>query len=376
MSLRPRRGANVAGEVFSGSYLPEDVCFLLRPVFHAETPLAEKETLLQSGARHYSEIIGPEHTPSDAYLAAYEAALRANGDRLADDIRCLAAHIARSHADPVCLVSLARAGTPIGVLLRRALLQFHGRHARHASISIIADRGLDTVALDIIREEWDIPDRGIVFIDGWTGKGVIARELRRAIEGYNRDRGASLSPHLHVVADLCGSAPVAATTDDYLIPSCLLGATVSGLVSRSILNDTVVRPGEVHACRFYAELAPNDRTRSFVDDITHRMMRLARQARPTELPARDHGAEAARAADAIERWSRTLGSSSARLVKPGLGEATRVLLRRVPGDLVVRDADAEQLRPTLLLAREKNVPVRVDPSLPWAALACIQETQP
>ncbi|HAI50604.1 MAG TPA: hypothetical protein DCM53_14630, partial [Enterobacteriaceae bacterium] len=40
---------------FSGSYLPQDVHFLLQPVEIEMTPVDQKEQLIQSGARHYSD---------------------------------------------------------------------------------------------------------------------------------------------------------------------------------------------------------------------------------------------------------------------------------------------------------------------------------
>jgi len=356
---------------FSGSYDPADVTFLLKVVALGVTPVAVKEALIQAGARHYSEMIGPEHDPSPAYLAAFDAAMAANGDRLARDVLSLAALIdARRPDGPLWLVSLARAGTPIGALLGRCLRARFARDARHVSVSIIAGRGVDARALDHLRGPLGAPDASVVFVDGWTGKGVIAGELARAVADYNASRGASLDPTLHVVADLCGVTPAAATTDDYVIPSCLLGATVSGLVSRSILNPDVVREGDLHACRFYDELRPYDRSRAFLDDLT---ARIERAGPPSPLPPRDLAAERARATTALDACRRAYDVSSASLVKPGIGEATRVLLRRVPRRLVVRDRGDPQVRATVTLAAEKRVPVDEDPALPWAALALIEE---
>lgn len=355
---------------FSGSYDPADVTFLLKVVAMAETGVAEKEALIQSGARHYSEMIGPEHDASPAYLAAFDDALAANGDRLARDLLSLAAALhARRPVGTLWLVSLARAGTPVGALLGRALRGRFGRDARHVSVSIIAGRGVDARALDHLRGALGAADGAVAFVDGWTGKGVIAGELARAVAAYNRSRGASLDPTLHVVADLCGATPAAATTDDYVIPSCLLGAVVSGLVSRSILNDDVVGPGDFHACRFYDELRPRDRSRALLDALTARMD----AATPAALPTRDLAAERARALAAVARCQVAYGVTSASMVKPGIGEATRVLLRRVPRRLVVRDAGDPAVRATVTLAAERRVPVDEDPALPWAALALIEE---
>ena len=54
-SLTPSRSL-----MFSGSYDPDDVTFLLKPVRLEPTAVAEKERLIQSGRRHYSEMISRE----------------------------------------------------------------------------------------------------------------------------------------------------------------------------------------------------------------------------------------------------------------------------------------------------------------------------
>ncbi|MBA4768522.1 MAG: hypothetical protein H2049_12945, partial [Porphyrobacter sp.] len=133
---------------FHGSYAPEDVTFLLKPAAVALTDVAEKEALIQSGARHYSELLSEERLPDARYLALYEAALARNAGRLKRDIAALAEAItARPETATSCtIISLARAGTPIGVLLRRELAA-RGVDVVHYSVSIIRGRGIDRVAL-------------------------------------------------------------------------------------------------------------------------------------------------------------------------------------------------------------------------------------
>jgi len=75
---------------FHGSYAPEDVTFLLKPAEVALTDVATKEALIQSGARHYSEMLSEERLPDARYLALYEAALARNAGRLKADIAALA----------------------------------------------------------------------------------------------------------------------------------------------------------------------------------------------------------------------------------------------------------------------------------------------
>ena len=47
----------------------------------------------------------------------------------------------------VVLASLARAGTPVGVLMRRWAAVRHGLDLPHYALSIVRGRGIDTVAL-------------------------------------------------------------------------------------------------------------------------------------------------------------------------------------------------------------------------------------
>ena len=66
------------------------------------------------------------------------------------------------------------------------------------------------------------------------------------------------------------------------------------------------------------------------------------------------------------------GISDVNLVKPGIGEATRVLLRRTPRLLIVRDPASRDVAHLLLLAQEKNIEVLVDPALPYHAVSLIR----
>ncbi|HEY0325364.1 MAG TPA: cysteine protease StiP domain-containing protein, partial [Allosphingosinicella sp.] len=135
MTAAPARAAEPS---FSGSYAPADVTFLLKPAELAPVDVATKEALIQSGRRHYSEMLSPESPPGEDYLRLYDEALARNGARLAQDVVDLAGALADRAGDreEVVIASLARAGTPIGVLLRRALLRL-GKRSTHYSISII-----------------------------------------------------------------------------------------------------------------------------------------------------------------------------------------------------------------------------------------------
>src|SRR5438445_709089 len=97
--------------MFSGSYDAEDVLFLLKPVRLEPTPVQEKERLIQSGRRHYSEMIGAERPPSPVYLRLFHQAMARQKTRFARHLLQLAGLIAGTRPGPIVLVSLVRAGT-------------------------------------------------------------------------------------------------------------------------------------------------------------------------------------------------------------------------------------------------------------------------
>lgn len=354
---------NQQGRGFSGSYDRADVTFLLKPISMLPTPVEEKERLIQSG-RHYSEMIAPERLPDPRYLELYRSALARNGARLAADVAALAGRL-REEADgrEIVLASLARAGTPIGVLLRRVLAAW-AIPVTHYSLSIIRGRGIDRVALAHVAARHD--PRDVIFVDGWTGKGAISRELESSL----KDRPFGFAPRLAVIADPAGRADVSATGEDYLIASGLLNAIVSGLVSRSILSRDTVAAGDFHACVHHREWAPHDLSRSFVDALTP----LALEAEPRSL---EDDADArrelrTRCEELMTRIASRAAVDDPNRIKPGIAEATRALLRRVPERLFLREQDDPDVAHIVHLARAADVPIEaLDRESAYRAVAVI-----
>lgn len=335
---------------FPGSFAAGDIEFLLTPLAIDETPVEEKERAIQSGARHYSEMIGREGPPSPEYRALYDDALARHAPRAAREIAGLAKGLAAAVDGPITLMSLVRAGAPLGVLLKRSL-ECLGRDVAHAGISIIRDRGIDETALAHVAARR--PGAGAVFVDGWTGKGAIAGELERALAGRS-----DYAPRLVTLADPCGRAWLSASGEDWLIPSGILGATVSGLVSRTILNEAI-GPGDFHGCMVWDHLAPHDVTREHVDTI----WRLARPALADstlapiapEDPDRARRQAASRAV--VEGLAARFGVDNRNRIKPGIAEATRAVLRRVPERVFVASRTDPDCAALVHLAREREVPL-------------------
>src|SRR5690606_34184413 len=144
----------------------------------------------------------------------------------------VAEQIFKRAGNETVLVSLARAGTPIGILIKRYILQMYNADLPHYSVSIIRDKGIDENAIRYILEKH--PGKRIQFVDGWTGKGAISIELTKACKIFYEKYGVKLDDTLAVIADPGHCTELYGTREDFLIPSACLNSTVSGLVSRTV----------------------------------------------------------------------------------------------------------------------------------------------
>jgi len=241
-----------APTLMPSSYDPTEVTWLLTDLSSValEVGTEDREELIQGG-RHYAEMLPVEYQPDEAYTALFHAALEQSAERLAEAVGRVADLLLAEHDGPPVLVSLARAGTPVGILLRRWYARVHGLSTPHYAVSIVRGRGIDAVAVRHVLDRH--PAAAVRFVDGWTGKGAIARELAEAVRAF-----PGLDGRLAVLADPGSCTDLYGTRDDFLVPSACLNSTVSGLVSRTVLRDDLIGPGMFHGAKHYAELAPVD----------------------------------------------------------------------------------------------------------------------
>jgi hypothetical protein len=356
-------------EPFPGSYASDEVSFLMRRMRLETTALEEREKLIQSGQRHYSEMIGPEDAPTRARLKLFRESLASNGLRMAKDLSVLAAGMAASAVNgELTVVSIARAGTPIGVLLWHRLREI-APHLRlkHYSISVIRDRGVDFAALRWIMARHS--PASLRFVDGWTGKGTIADELRLSIAAWP-EAPSDLDSGLWVPLDVCGAAVFAASREDYLIPSTLLGGTLSGLVSRSVLPSGEEGGDAFHGCVPLDSLRRYDLSRWFIGEIGALMATLPNPEPPPNASAGPPRRQ--ETARCLELMLARHQLSDRNRIKLGIGETVRVLLRRLPHTIWLsgraNPTDAGLIR---RLAALRKVPVMTEEELAFDAIAVI-----
>lgn len=362
--------APLRGPAF-GSYAAEDVGWLLTDLSAAvlEAPVEEREEAIQAGGAHYAESLPIEYEPDAEYTALFEQALTDQAERVAAAVGLVTEQLLERRGTRLVLVSLARAGTPVGVLMRRWAQLLHGLDVPHYAISIVRGRGIDRVALRHLAADHDPAD--VVFVDGWTGKGAIVRELAASIASANAALGTAFLPDLAVLADPGSCVTTFGTREDFLIPSACLNSTVSGLVSRTVLNRDLIGDDDFHGAKFYAHLAAADVSNRFVDVVATAFplvqAEVQRRLRTGAAPAAPTWSGWA----SVEAISDREGIGDVNLVKPGVGETTRVLLRRVPWKVLVRDRSDPGLAHLRLLAARRGVPVVEDPDLVYRAVGLI-----
>lgn len=376
----------------SGSYLASDVTVLLDIVAKnavADVPVSQKEALIQSGQRHYSDMLTLEQAPTAMHEQLYTQALEQGAERTATDIANLAYTLhyifqksrnehTVSNERPLVLVSLVRAGLPVGVLLQRALADTNSSYALpsvHYGISIIRDRGLDPVALQMILDAH--PDSTIIFVDGWTGKGAIYQELANSLDIFSDPnhpnfanifhQGADVIPLL-TLADPAGVAWLAASIDDWLIPSGLLNSTVSGLISRSLYTEPALG---LHRSVFYDNLIEVDHSLAFIAhiDAARRALAPPLQCLPTFQQPRYQTAAL------IDKLAADYAIANRNRIKPTIAEATRAILRRDPERILLASADHPDTILLRHLCAQRNIIVSVlgDKIHPYQAITLIKQ---
>ncbi|OIK15423.1 hypothetical protein BIV60_09735 [Bacillus sp. MUM 116] len=355
-----------------GSYREDDVVFLLKDLsgYQLEDSTANREYRVQSG-QHYSESLPIEYQPSKAYVDLFWQTLHDYKRMVALCIGIVAEQIYQLKGASTVLCSLARAGTPVGILIKRYLKQRYAVSLPHYSISIIRDRGIDENALHYILENH--PEGKIQFVDGWTGKGAISIELAKACRDYEKTYGVKVDRLLAVLADPGYCTTLFGTREDFLIPSACLNSTVSGLVSRTVLNENYIGKEDFHGAKFYRELLPSDVSNEYIDMITKEFPAIIPDA-VKEAAERNRETIAAEflGMQDVKRIQVEFGIESTHYIKPGVGETTRVLLRRVPWKILMRDPSSPYVRHILMLAKEKGVEVVVYPKLNYSCCGLIK----
>ena len=340
-----------------GSYSPGDVIFLLKEIggLVPEIDNQKREAAIQGGT-HYSEMLPVEYQPKPEYIGLFHQMLHSTGPKIALATAIVAEQIFRLKGGSVILVSLARAGTPIGILIKRYLAEKYDIVLPHYSISIIRGKGIDENAVLYMMQQH--PGFTIQFIDGWTGKGAITAELIAACQRFNEKYDEHIAADLAVLADPGYCVRLYGTREDFCIPSACLNSTVSGLISRTVHRSDLIGEFDFHGAKFYKEWLDQDVSQLFIDSIVKHYPLVAHEAVTTaEQLLSNLEVPTWAGIKKIKELQALFQIPDINMIKPGVGETTRVLLRRIPWKILIDSKKNPNLQHILLLAKDRGVPV-------------------
>ena len=330
--------------MMKSTYKNDDVILLLKNITGLVKPQSteERERLIQSG-KHYCEMLPVEYVPTEKYMEIYHETLNVYAKTVAQAVGRLSEKIISNRGKDIVLVSLARAGIPIGVLLKRYIKMKYNIDVHHYSISIIRGRGIDHNAMKYLLEKYN-PSQ-LLFVDGWIGKGAILNELKQELLKYK-----GVSSEIAAIADPANVTELCGTHEDILIPSSCLNCTVSGLVSRTFLRDDIIGKSDFHGAIYYNELENSD--------LSYEFIRCIEEKFETTNSLEDR-IVVKNGIEEVNKIAKRFNIEDINFIKPGIGETTRVLLRRVPWLILINEKywGSDELKHIIRLAEEKNVKV-------------------
>jgi hypothetical protein len=338
------------------SYTHEQVICLLSPYRGDLLSVTDKEQRLKAGD-YYGDLLSAEELPQPDYLRLFDHQMATLAGKLAPYVLRLADRVnADRPSGPLALVSLARAGTPIGVVLADLLRHRHGRTVTHYTASVIHKYGFDPHALAYLLDRHAPQD--LLFLDGWVSQGRITRALQDTLAPV-----AGVDSTLYCLSDPSGIQDATATRKDLLLPSAVLNAAVSGLMSRTVHN-----PDGFDFSAHYPDHAPVDRTQAFVADM---LAAVAVCPGPATEPVLPGALQRPLAQAQIQAWC-TEHHTTADRIKAGIGEVSRSLLRRTPSLVAVDRGALDEAAHLQYLADQHGVPLQVtDLAGPYRAFSIL-----
>lgn len=350
-------------KVIKGSYI-DDCEFLLKDLTGVikEISVKEKEELIKQGIS-YSNFISKEENPDIKIEKLFFEMINECGDKIAEYVGVLAEHIFKQKGENLVIVSLARAGTPYGILIKKYLKFKYNIDIKHYSVSIIRGQGIDFNAIKYILDMH--PNSDIQFVDGWTGKGSIITELEKSIKQFNDKYNKKVDSSLAVIADPAKLCSVYGTRDDIAVPNSVLNSTVSGLISRTILNPKYIGESDFHGAINIDYLADEDYSQLYVLKISERFSNDVKVSKLEKVNI-DY------AKNIVLDIKKKYGIEDINKIKLSIGEASRVLLRRKAKVILLKDKNDIDVKQLVILAEQKNVKVEEYKDSDYKAIAIIE----
>ena len=347
------------------SYKEEDCIFLLKDIEDKilEVTIEEKEALINKGV-NYSEMLSKEDNVSEEIKKLFEELTKDSAKDIATYVGNVSEKIYKAKGQDVVIVSLARAGTPFGVLIKKYIKYKYNIDVPHYSVSIIRGKGIDFNALNYIMQH--NPTGKIQFVDGWTGKGSITQELISTIMVYNSLYNTNIDSSLAVIADPAKVSKISGTQKDINLPNCCLNATVSGLISRTVHNEEIIKETDFHGAKYLDYLQDEDYTQFFINSIEKNFVL------DDNIVVEEDKVVLEYVPNVIDKIRSTYGVTDINKIKLSIGESSRALLRRKTKLILVKHLYNKDVANIVHMAKEKGVEIKEFKNSDYECIAIIE----
>ena len=147
-------------------------------------------------------------------------------------------------------------------------------------------------------------------------------------------------------------------------------------MSRSVYDPATARPADFHGCLYYNQFAGHDLSQYFITAILARVDSIWPVLRGQFETHPAYRQQLQAISLQFLHWvAEQYGITRLNYIKPGIGEATRVLLRREAQLLLLQNLDCVATLHLRWLAESKAIPIAVFNDLPYRAVALIKEIE-
>lgn len=323
--------------------------------------LNAKRQLLANGYKGH-EVLGYDYKVTDEEYGLFERLTQEKKYEISKYVGVLAEGILADVEGSPVIVSLARGGMMYGALCKYYLEHFCDIRVPHYTISLIRDVGLDLVALtDIIRRHGS---ERIRFVDGWTGSGLIASQLKEYVSEYNMKNGTALSKELSAVCDVPCVCRIRGTSRDILLPDSCLNATVCGLISSIYLTNDIFDVEEYHSATIWNELSEEDHTQWYYNQIISSMEKQSKN---------DKQIFGTKKIYVMYKVIYEFQIKNKKNVRLGIGEGLRAMFRSDIDKILVSDINNSELEFIISLARKQGVAIQEYDTEDYSCITLIRE---
>ncbi|MGL4876187.1 MAG: cysteine protease StiP domain-containing protein, partial [Clostridium sp.] len=172
---------------------------------------------------------------------------------------------------------------------------------------------------------------------------------------------------LAVLVDPAKLCRIYGTREDFGLATSCLNSTVSGLISRTIYNKKYVNKDDFHGAKYLNYLEDMDVSNYFIEKIENEFKNISK----IEYDLKEINEDYAR--DITLKIKEVFKVKDINKIKLSVGETARVLLRRNPRVILVKDLNDKNIKHIIKLAEERKVKIEEFDCKEYNCISIIEE---